>query len=253
MGVRLMSNPKEEAELIIDALFDSFGTGGQTDRDIPCVDGREAIQEMKIAGFPGWQEVEWAGYHIKFLVQNACIDNLSDRIRPYTEGKRHLVKGNFLWDTRLRATDVRLIHLGDVDEYNEIIRKNNGIGILFVDVYSHKDENGDFRRWHEEFKGGPSLYTIEREIEGRHVRKRKIDYSILKIFAFFFTNHDLIKGLKEGWLTDTFQGTMRNQDGTPRNTKYSIDIDFVPKEHLLLVRNFNEYPEEFDEDFPEFA
>lgn len=248
-----MPNPREEAELIVNALFEDYGTGGDTPGEVPGIEGREAIQEMKKAGFPGWQEVEWAGYHIKYLIQKACEEKLSNKIQPYNLGKRHLVKGKYVWDTRFSAINSKNIILGGVDEYKDIITNNDGIGLLVVDSVVNYDLNEDFRRWHEELKGGSSGYSIERELDGRAPRIRKTAYMIRKIIAYFITVDDLKTGVIEGWLDDTFQQSMRNWDGSARKPKYMLKIDNVPSSKCLLVKNFNEDPVEFEEDFPEYA
>jgi len=247
-----MPSPKQEAELIVDALFEDWGTGGDTRGECPFVDGRDAILEMKKAKFPGWQEVEWAGYHIKYLVQKASELYLRGKIKSYDRNKRHFVKGNYLWDARFNANEYNIVILGDVEEYNNIIKNNSGIGVLVIDAAVNYDFNEDFRRWHEEQKGGSSDYSIEREIEGRPVRVRKTEYMIRKAFAYFFTPDDLKNGVKDGWVDDTFQKGMRNADGSPRNAKYRFKINDVPEKNLLFVKNFNEDPEEFKEDFSEY-
>ena len=82
--------------MIVEVLFKDFGTGGITQGPCPWVDGRDAILEMKENDFPGWKEVEWAGYHIKYLVQKACQEHLKGAIKPLSQVKRHLVKGEYL-------------------------------------------------------------------------------------------------------------------------------------------------------------
>ena len=245
-----MQNPKQEAELIVNALFEDYGTGGLTRGECPGVDGKDAIQEMKADDFPGWQEVEWAGYHIKYLVQKTCEEKLPGKILPYDQGKRHLVKGNYVWDPRFSSHDKTDVILGDVDEYGEIIKKNGGIGVLVVDAAATPDTHENFRRWQEEQKGKLSEYSIRREIEGRPARERKSAYMIRKIFAYFFTLDNLQKGVIDGWADDTFQQSMRNADGSSRNSKYRLKINLVPSEYLLLIKNFNEDPDEFESDFP---
>jgi len=248
-----MSNPKGEADLIVDALFEDFGTGGNTRGEVPYVDGRSAIIDMKNDGFPGWREVEWTGYHIKYLIQKECALKLRDKIKKHDLKKRHFVKGNYLWDARLNANDYNKVILGDLEEYNDIIKKNKGIGILIADAVANYDIFEDFRRWHEEQKGGSSDYSVEREEEGRPPRIRKTEYMIRKVFAYFFTLDNIQKGVREGWVDDTFQQGMRNADGSPRNPKYLLKTDQIPREYLLVIKNFNEDPDEFKKDFPEFA
>lgn len=248
-----MITPKEEGLAIVDALFKEWGTGGFTRGPCPGVDGREAIKEMKEANFPGWREVEWAGFHVKFLVQNACRKYLSGKVEPLEIGKRHLVKSAYLWDPRFCANEEKLVILGDVDEYRDLIRKegNGGIGILIIHTVAHDDLDGDFRRWHEEFKGGPSDYTIEREIEGRPPRVRKTRYMITMVSGYYFTLEDFERGVDEGWLRDNFQEGMRNWDGTPRKSKYLLSLYETPREYRLFVKNFNIDPNEFRVEFPD--
>ena len=62
-----MPTPEEEANLIVNALFEDLGTGGYEEGPCPHIDGRDAILNMREDGFPGWQEVEWAGYHITYF------------------------------------------------------------------------------------------------------------------------------------------------------------------------------------------
>lgn len=249
-----MLSPKEEAELIINALFEDFGTGGYTRGECPFIDGRGAILEMKNNNFPGWQELEWAGYHTKYLIQKECELKISDKVQPYDlDKKRHFVKGNFVWDARFNAEDSNYVPLGDVTEYDDIIKRNNGIGILAVESAVSCDRDGDFRRWHEEQKGGSSVYTLTREMEGRPVRLRKTAYMITKVLAYFFPADIWKNGIDEGWISDKFQRTMRNADGSPRNPKYRLNLARTPEEYLLFVKNFNEDPEEFAEEFPDYS
>lgn len=255
LGERLMPNPKDEAESIAEFLFDDFGTGGTSPYgDIPFIDGRDAVSEMKDDGYPGWQEVEWAGHHVKYLVQKVCGEQLSDRIKTYNlTKKRHFVKGDYVWDARFKGHDSNNVILGSVVDYEAITRRNGGIGIFVVDALWTPDLNGDFRRWHEEQKGGPSRYSIIREMEGRPERLRKSAYAFGKVLGYFFTPDDLINGVEENWMRNDFQTNMRNAGGESRTSKYLLKVNRVPRECLIYAKNFNEDPAEFAEDYPDFS
>jgi len=239
--------PKEEGELITSVLFEEMGTGGITRGPCPGVDGRDAIVEMKDEGFPGWPEVEWAGFHVKYLIQKICQKKLADKVKPLTIRKRHLVKGEYLWDPRFCANEEKHVILGDVDEYLELIETegNGGIGLLIINAVAKYDLNGDFRRWHDELKGGPSEYTVEREVEGRPPRMRKTEYMITTVTGYYFTLSDLEKGVERGWLRDDFQRGMRNFDGSPRKEKYLLSLYETPTKYRLFIWNFNMDSEEF--------
>lgn len=247
-----MSNPKDEADVIIDLLFEDYGTGGYTRGEVPYwVDGKEAIKEMRAADYPRWQEVEWAGYYIKYLIQKSIEAKSEGKIRGRMQQKWHFFSGDYIWDVRFHADGDKVI-LGDVDGYLEVTEKNNGIGVLIVDALAGPDWNREFRDWHEEFKGGPSQYTSERERDGRPVRIRKFNFFIKKILSYYFPYGDFQRGIEDGWVK-TFQEGMRNANGSPRNPKYRLIPHKIPEEYLLTIRNFNEDPDEFREDYPQFA
>lgn len=251
-----MPSPKDEAVKILDALFDEVGaTGGQLPhREVPAITGIDALLEMKEAGFPGWGELEWGGYYLKFLLQKLCGDELSGQVAPHDLlHKRHFVKGDYVWDAHLSAEDKDEVILGAVDEYTDIIKTNGGIGVFVVDTVFHKDDTGEFKRFQEDLKGGISEYEIKRELEGRPSQPRKEAFMIKKVFGYFFTLADLQEGLKNRWAKDSFQRTMRNSNDQPRNGKYSIKINSIPDKYLLFVKNFNEDAEEFKEIYPEFG
>jgi len=249
-----MLNPEQEAELIVDALFEDYGTGGFVEGPCPYIDGKEAVLEMRDNNFPGWGEVEWAGYHIKYLIQKICRAELNGEIAPYDLGKRHLVKGDYVWDARLFANERGYdVILGDLEEYGTIVRENGGIGILVVDAAASRDLEESFKAWHERIKGGASDYSIEREIEGRPSRSRKSAYMIVKILAYYITPDDLEEGVAAGWLDTKFQRNMRNASGSSRKPKYRLKANLVPPEKLLYVKNFNTDAEEFADEYPEYA
>ena len=250
-----MPKPRREAELIVNALFEEFGIGGYTPGPVPHVDGRGAILEMKEDKFPGWADVEWAGYHIKYLVQKACDEKIAGKFTHLIQKRRHLVKGEYVWDARFNANDEEVVILGDIKEYNKLLKDNRGIGVLVADTQANSDLSGEFVQWHEELKGGLSDYSVEREIEGRPPRIRKTEYMIRKIRAYFFKTKDFVDGLDEGWLDNTFQKkyALRNSNENPRNPKYKFKISKVPKKNLVFVKNFNEDAEEFAEEFPGFS
>jgi hypothetical protein len=249
-----MPNPKDEANLIAESLFDEFGTGGiSAHGDIPFIDGRDAVLEMKESGYPNWKQVEWAGHHIKYLVQKNCSEGLCGAIVPYNLRSKHFVKGEYVWDARFKGHESNRVPLSAVTDYDSITRRNGGIGVFIVDALWAHDLNGDFRRWHEEQKGAPSRYSIIREREGRPEHPRKSAYAFGKIIAYFFAYNNLQNGVRDGWLQNNWQIDMRNAGGESRTAKYLLKVDKVPRDYLIYAKNFNEEPDDFAEDYPEFV
>jgi len=75
---------------------------------------------------------------------------------------------------------------------------------------------------------------------------------IQKTLVYFFTREDFKRGLKEKWITNSFQKGMRNSDKGKRKGKYSLICQKVPDDYLVFIKNFNEEPEEFAEMWPEW-
>lgn len=245
-----MSNQKNEAMKIVDTIFDSYGTGGITRGEIPYFDAKSSIMAMKEAEFPGWRDVEWGSYHLKFVVNDLCNDFLN--IVDFGE-RRLLFKGNYIWDIRYHKEGKNTVPLGDIEQYSRIIKENNGLGLLIFNIHAEDDRKRSFIEWHEALKGGPTDYVIQREQDGRREQPRKTDYCIKKVFAFYFSPDDIISKIENKWLKTSFQVGFRNSDASPRKGKYMLDTRYIPSDNLLFIKNFNEDPEEFAEDFPEYA
>jgi hypothetical protein len=220
----------------VGALFEKYGSGeGKTPL---WIDGKESILEMEVNKGPSWKEVEWPGFYIKYLLQKFCLQNPDCKIVPYNNGKRHFIKGNFLWDTRVHDFKKNEIPLGDIRQYDDLISSNNGIGVILVNAEISTDKSGNFRSWHDSLKGNSSKYLIQGKQLGRRERPRKEKILIKQVSAYFLRSGDLERGITEGWATDRFQGTMKNATLPKRNKKYEILKSKIPSENLLFTKNF---------------
>jgi len=253
-----MKTPLEEAKMLCNALFSELGTASITPGPCPGVDGREAIEEMYEKGLPSWTENEWAGFYLKHLMQELAVQKYPDEFEELTikEKKIYLVKGQYLWDTRLKANIATTgkTPLFGKEQMDALLDEFGGMGLLIALAQSNLDYSGDFRRWHDEFKFlkkgiDKTEYVKQVEAEGRRSYARKTDFMVIQLNAYYFTKQDILNGIKEGWIEDTFQATMRQSDGGTRVGKYAIYLDRVPKKNLLFIRNFNTDREEFAEEF----
>lgn len=245
--------PKEEAEVIVQALFDELGTGGHCPRGCPYVDGQEAIIEMKEKGW-NWKEVEWPGFYLKHKIRELVISRYPSDFEEYNQGKLYLVKGEHIWDTRFNVQQRGTwnhVPFMSTDNINKLIEECNGIGVLVVNAIANYDLGFAFYDWHEELKERPSDYTEQREAEGRPSRVRKIAFMITRVYAYYFPNDSIHQGVDEGWINPSFQSTARQQDGGLREGKYELLIDGIPLHHVLGVTNFNEDSEEWAAEFGE--
>ena len=229
-----MSNPKQEAEKLVGALFEKYSNG----KSVPWIECQQSVSEMKAAESPAWREVEWPGHYIKYLLQNYCEQNPDCGISPYDDKKRHLVKGDFLWDARVHDFKKNEIPLGDVREYNDLISSSKGIGVILVNAEILSDKTGKIKDWHETLKGKSSEYSIKGNLIGRKERPRKERIRIKQASAYFFQPNDLQTGISEGWATDRFQSTMKNATNPKRNKKYEILKSKIPSKYLLFTKDF---------------
>ena len=252
-----MKKPINEARMLCDALFTELGTAGITRGDVPGVDGRIAIEEMYDKGLPSWTENEWPGFYIKHLMQELSVTEYPEDFEELTikDKKIYLVKGKFVWDTRMKANLASgKMPLFGKEQMDDLLNEYGGIGLLAVISHSRLDQSGDFRRWQEEFKYlkkgiDKTEYIKELEVEGRNPYARKKDFMVFQLNAYYFSKNDILKGKDEGWIRDTFQKTMRQSDGGVRAGKYEISLNKIPMQNLLFVRNFNTDREDFENEF----
>jgi len=228
---------REEANLIVKALFDEFGT---EDKDFhygaEVVEAREAIFEMQ-KNHGQWRQVEWPAWFLKMKFRELPI--------------KKLLKGNYIWDHRFNAYNAReagTVPFMSYENLHQLLEEFGGIGLLISNCYVEDDQTGDVYRFHEKLKGGSTEYTEEREADPErkeHVR-RSLFY-IITMHTYFFSPDDFTKGADEGWLGKHFQATARQSDGGERTGKPEIYPEHIPDRCKLEVHRFNHEPWSYDE------
>jgi len=212
------------------------------------VDGKQAILEMKNDGEPYWKEMEWPSYYLSYLLRK----ELRDRMQIVEKGRRRICfQGEHPWDVRVKAKeskDPRVI-LTDVKNTDMVFDDGNGFGLIVFFVMTEKDEDGTFRQWHEELKGGSSEYTKKIASEGRKPRIRKKSIYLISGEAWFFPDLESFRsGVEQGWLDEDFARTMRNSNERSRNPKYAINVSEIPNQFRVLRHYFNVDPDDFNEE-----
>ncbi|MHA1228137.1 MAG: hypothetical protein ACTSPV_15440 [Candidatus Hodarchaeales archaeon] len=251
-----MFSPKKEAEIIINVLFEEYGSIGVVPRRLPPIeDGKRAILWLKENNLP-FGEVEWYAFFIKHYLRYLLEIKVPGRFENFQpRPKRYLIKGEYIWDIRSKSQPARSswVILNDTKSLEELLQDYGGLGLIILNMIFEKDENNKFLEWHERIKGGKSKYTKQREKEGRRQRTRKTTFMIIDASVFYITKEILQKGIEEGWVDPSFQKTMRQQDGGVRNPKYIVDISRMTTKDrgYLFTRNFNYDPDDFAEDFPD--
>jgi len=235
-----MNSPREEAEIIIEVLFDEYGSIGVSSSSLPPIqEGKEAIEWLKKKKL-SYREYDWARYFIKFKTLELLEQKFPGRFKLYnSENKRQLMKGEYCWDIIIKTSNLNNnnVILWDTEVMDEFLKQHDGLGFILVIVYT--EDNID--------EGEPSKYTRKRVVRGKTSSIRNKDFFIIYTISFYFSEEVLQTGFDEGWVDSSFQLIRRNLDGKARKPKYSIDITRIPIKHgSFLSRNFNHDPNGFE-------
>ena len=204
-------------------------------RNIPKIwDGKESILEMKEGGSKNWRQTEWQGWYFEYLCESLFEGILDIPGKKYgnTEFDAFSV---ISWDFKSHASNATTPNvitndteaiLNTIDDYGYY-----GI-ILAAGVAKYNDEDGTFRRWHEELKGGVSEYTKKRIKRGAKSKTRKTEFSLSEI-RFVCFDHE---ALQECGVS--FQKGFRNADGSPRRAKVAIKTRQIPDDVFIVSEEF---------------
>lgn len=199
---------------------------GKKLKNIPEIwDGREAILEMKEAGYPHWKQMEWIGFYFQFLCERYLCNFMEISGPKYGRVEFDGFK-NIPWDFKAHAmnTSSHQIIVNDTEATANGIKDYGAVGlILAVGKVMYNDEDRTFQKWHEALKGGKSKYVIERIKRGDWSRLRKVSFDLQQISFIRITDDTLVK-------CGSFQEDFRNADGSPRRAKVLLDLEKIDEE-----------------------
>jgi hypothetical protein len=191
----------------------------------PQWDGKQAILEMKEAGFRHWRQMEWIGFYFQFL----CERHLSSVVRIPGPKYGRVEFDGFLevpWDFKAHATNTSSdqIIVNDSEAISAAIADYGCVGvILAMGEVEYNDEDRAFQEWHNALKGGLSEYEKKRIKRGAWSRLRKVSFDLERVALIQITDTTLVK-------TGSFQADFRNSNGRPRRAKVLIDLEKLDKE-----------------------
>lgn len=185
-------------------------------------DGKNAITEMKEGGSNNWKQMEWIGWYFEFICNKHCIDVMK---MPYSKKYGNVSFDGFLefpWDfkTHAKQSGTKVI-VNDSEATSCAISEYGHVGLILAEGSAKYDnQEADFKKWHDSFKGGISNYETQR-IERKAVsRKRKISFDLEKIFFIKIDDELLVK-------CGNFQDGFRNSNGRPRRGKVLLDLQRI--------------------------
>jgi hypothetical protein len=219
--------PKSELEKILAELLPHLPKS---------INGKQAILQMKREGSPNWKQMEWIGFWFEHLVSKHLlperkIEKLSKHGKTTFDLKR-----NYIWDLKCHPNQSKSLILNDKSAIEECLMEEFGLGFIILSGDVEYDENGEFKMWHDDLKGGTSAYEKSRILRNAPSRRRKISFSPTSIDAFWFIKvSEIEKCLAQGILAE-FQTGMRNSNGRSRKPKIMIkDIEGLSPFNIKTV------------------
>ena len=189
-------------------------------------DGKDAILEMKEAGFNQWRQMEWIGFYFEFLCNNIFSgDEFSDNVFRDEDIKYGNVKFDFFfeipWDYKAHAmnTSSHSIVVNDEEAVADVVNKYGAIGIILsMGEVEYNDKDRSFQKWHSKLKGGKSKYEEDRIKRGAWSRLRKTKFTLKQILFIKIDNNVLES-------SGSFQEGFRNADGSKRRSKITLNLE----------------------------
>lgn len=191
------------------------------------LDGRDTVLQMRHEGLR-WRDVEWPGFYIEFAARQALCERLGGDVGPQfgrTEFDYRLIR---VFDIKVHSIGrSRDLWLNDVEAVEAAVLQAGGLGFVIVSGHPEFDHDGSFREWHQELKGEPSAYSVEREERGASPRMRKAGFEVTGVEIVFIDGIDALRrGQKDGWLRVKQQG--RQSGGGMRRPKYGLVLSKIP-------------------------
>lgn len=188
-------------------------------------DGKSAVLRLKEADYQ-WAQMEWIGFYFEYMAFRNVTSQLGGSVGPKYGHTTFDYQGNFVWDFKAHVSksgpDWAI--LNDSEAIEQCIRERGGIGIVIACCDASYDQDGSFKKWHDDLKGSISRYESQRIKRKAPSRRRKVSV-IISNYKFFYFSHidELKKGVEEGWLKG-FQKGMRNSNNRARRNKFLIRL-----------------------------
>lgn len=200
----------------------------------PFWDGKEAILEMKEAGYNQWRQNEWIGFYFQYL----CDKNLPQTGMeiPGARFGNATFDGNLLIDWDFKAHPIhdkngrratKLI-ANDLEATENTINENGNTGLIVAmgEATFDDPDSMPFRSWHKNLKGGDSAYSLQNIARGASKRLYKTAFEVKSIRFYILDRHDLDE-------QGRFQEGMRNSNGSPRRPKVELDLTTITPAHEI--------------------
>lgn len=192
-------------------------------------DGKDAILFMRDNGCSNWRQMEWPGWYFQFMCEQILGGDGFFNIPGPSYGNVEFDGFRIIpWDFKAHsATLGSKVPTNGYAEVEQALDQYGEVGFIIAngDV-ELDDEYQSFKHWHDELKGHTSAYELERIERGAPSRRRKVRF-VLRSIEFVIVNKETLQ------TCGSFQGGMRNADGSPRNPKVMLDLNNPYLEKLV--------------------
>ena len=203
-------------------------------RNIPKIwDGKNAIREMRDGGSRQWKQMEWMGFYFEYLCESLFAGILDMPGKKY--GKTEFdAFSEISWDFKSHASNATTPNVitNDTEAILKTIDDYGYYGIILAVGEVKKDEDGSFKKWHDDLKGEKSKYVLEQEKKGGKSRIRKTEFALSEIRFVCFDR----EALRQCGVS--FQKDFRNADGSPRREKVVIKTRQIPDDVFMVTEEF---------------
>jgi hypothetical protein len=190
--------------------------------------GKDKVLELKDSNSPNWKQIEWPGFYFEFVMQELAKE---DRFFKVSYGNTTFdLFDNIPWDLKVHSQNSKSknkIITNDYESISKSIGEFGYQGFMILEGDSVYEENGEFRNWHNEIKGGKSTYQLKNEKLHKPHRKRKKAFIPKNFIAIVLDKDELMNHSK-------FQKGFVNSNGKPRKEKLILDLNKINKKNILL-------------------
>lgn len=204
---------------------------GEKIKNILCEwDGKSCIISMKEDNAKNWKQMEWIGWYFEYW----CQKNLSQIMEmPYSKKYGNVSFDGFFQiplDFKSHSYESgSKVPINDSEAIREAVKDFGCVGLIICIGSAKYDLDENFKKWHDDLKGGKTEYEKERISRGAPSRRRKTSFKIKKILLIKVDNDELMR-------CSTFQKNFRNSNGNLRRKKVLLDLHKLDNNHVYTLK-----------------
>ena len=157
-------------------------------------DGKESVLILKDAHYQ-WRGMEWWGWFFEWSALSILMPTIGGGPGPFIgQTQFDYQYRNKIWDFKATAHNGRdncpRVFLNSRDNTRKCIETYGSYGAIIAEGNVQYDDNGRFRKWHNNLKGGESADWLAHKKEGSIPRVRKSAFDLTGISVIQFKSLD---------------------------------------------------------------